>query len=56
MSVVEDLIVAGNDGSISFGNYELPENAKKGGFEVKGYNPERLCRTLPGMKTDCLSQ
>ena len=35
MSVVKDLIVAGNDGSISFGNYELPEKAKKSGFEVK---------------------
>ena len=36
MSVVKDLIVAGNDGSLSFGNYELPEKAKKSGFEVKG--------------------
>ncbi len=36
MSVVKDLIVAGNDGSICFGNYELPEKAKKSGFEVKG--------------------
>lgn len=36
MSVVKDLIVAGNDGSISFGNYELPEKTKKSGFEVKG--------------------
>ena len=36
MSVVKDLIVAGNDGSLCFGNYELPEKAKKSGFEVKG--------------------
>ena len=36
MSVVKDLIVAGNDGSLSFGNYELPEKGKKSGFEVKG--------------------
>ncbi len=36
MSVVKDLITAAEDGSISFGNYELPEKAKKSGFEVKG--------------------
>lgn len=38
MSVVKDLIAAGNDGSICFGNYELPEKAKKSGFEMQGDN------------------
>ena len=36
MSVVKDLIVAGDDGSLCFGDYELSEKAKKSGFEVKG--------------------
>ncbi len=36
MPVVKDLIRVEKDGSISFGNYELPEKAKLSDFEYKG--------------------
>ncbi len=36
MAVVEQLLRAEQDGTISFGNYELPEKAKLDGFKHKG--------------------
>ncbi len=36
MAVVEQLIRAENDGSVSFGNYELPEKKKLENFEHNG--------------------
>lgn len=36
MSVVNDLITEHENGSISFGNYELDQKAKKSDFEVRG--------------------
>ena len=36
MAVVEQLLRAEKDGSISFGNYELPEKKKKENFEHNG--------------------
>ena len=36
MAVVEDLIRKESDGTISFGNYELGEKAKKSDFEYNG--------------------
>ena len=36
MSVVKDLITENENGSISFGDYELDQKAKKSDFEVRG--------------------
>ena len=36
MAVVKELIRKENNGSISFGNYELPEKTKLADFEVAG--------------------
>ena len=36
MAVVRDLIITEEDGSISFGNYELDQKAKKSDYEVRG--------------------
>lgn len=36
MAVVRDLIITEEDGSISFGNYELNQKAKKSDYEVRG--------------------
>jgi hypothetical protein len=36
MAVVRDLIMTEEDGSISFGNYELDQKAKKSDYEVRG--------------------
>jgi hypothetical protein len=36
MPVVEDLICAGAEGTISFGNYKLGQKAKKSDFEYEG--------------------
>ncbi len=36
MSVVKELITKDENGVICFGNYELPEKAKKSDFEVRG--------------------
>ncbi len=36
MSVVEELIREESDGSLSFGNYELPEKTKKADFPYDG--------------------
>ncbi len=36
MAVVEELIRTEEDGSISFGNYELAQKAKKSDFELRG--------------------
>ena len=36
MSVITDLIRTEEDGSISFGNYELDAKAKKSDYEVRG--------------------
>ena len=35
MSVVKDLITAGNDGSICFGNYELPRKQKRAALRCR---------------------
>ena len=36
MAVIDELIREEDNGSISFGNYELPEKTKKDGFEYNG--------------------
>ena len=36
MSAIQELIRTENDGTISFGNYELTEKTKKSGFEHEG--------------------
>lgn len=36
MAVVEELIRIEENGTISFGNYQLPEKSKKSDFEYKG--------------------
>lgn len=36
MAVVKDLLIANEDGTLSFGDYELKEKAKKSDFEHNG--------------------
>ena len=36
MAVIKELIRKENNGSISFGNYELPQKTKLADFEVNG--------------------
>ena len=45
MSVVAELILTENDGSLSFGNYELSAKAKLDNYEVAGdlYKVKTYC-------------
>ena len=47
MAVIKELIRKENNGSISFGNYELPQKTKLADFEVNGdlYKLQNLKRT-----------
>jgi len=56
MSVVKDLIQTETDGSISFGNYELDQKAKKSGFEVRGdcYKVKTFCESTRLERNDSM--
>ena len=51
MAVIKELIRKENNGSISFGNYELPQKTKLADFEVNGdlYKVKHL-RKLQNLK------
>ena len=60
MAVVEQLLRAEKDGSISFGNYELPEKKRKRILSITGICSKlrlsRISRSLSAMKTLYTSQ
>lgn len=52
MAVIKELIRKENNGSISFGNYELPQKTKLADFEVNGdlYKVKKHLRKLQNLK------